>query len=317
MDVFVKIGFGIDLNGLGTNRYAPFIEALDELSLHIHERFNDLLWEMKQKFAIGKREQRVKKLTTVIDDFADEIIEAVKNTQNSHNNADASKSTGGDNIVSRYLASCRDQNLPNPTNRELRDLVIGFVFAGRDTTSVALTWTLYELLKNPSATSKIRQEVKEISKGLPLTYEMIQNMPFLHATIMESLRLHPSAPESFRFAVNDDVLPDGTIIPADSLIMYSINTINHCENVWDDPASFKPERFYGKKEPSPFAFATFNAGPRVCPGRNLALVEIKLSIAFLLSRFEFEDVYGHDGSYVWTTVMAMKGGFQVRAKAFS
>lgn len=331
MDVFVKIGFGIELNGLGNPKYAPFIEALDELNVHIHERFNDLFWEFKQRFGIGTREKRVKKLTKVIDQFADEIIDAVvkanqnetfDNNNNNNSNNNSCESGRRSNIVSQYIASCQQQNLPYPTNRELRDIVIGFVFAGRDSTSVAMTWTLYELTKHPNVVFKIRQEFKEMSPGGQqerLTYTMIQNMSYLHAVVLESLRLHPSAPESYRFAIKDDILPDGTFIPSGSLVMYSINTINHSTKVWgrdddDDPETFQPERFLNKKEPSPFDFPTFNGGPRTCPGKSLALMEIKMCIAFLIQRFDFDNVHNHDGSYHWTTVMAMKGGFHVRAK---
>ncbi|KAL7557026.1 hypothetical protein ACA910_014239 [Epithemia clementina (nom. ined.)] len=323
MDGFVKIGFGIDLNGLGNNKYLPFVEALDELNIHIHHRFNDLLWEIKQRYGIGKREKRVKELTQVIDNFADEIIEAVKQQHrssshdvNDDENDESTKngsSGSGSNIVSRYIDSCRRQKSSSPTNRELRDIVISFIFAGRDTTSVAITWALYELTKNPTVVSKLREELRDIGKAQLLPYDLIQNMPYLHAVVLESLRLHPPAPESFRFSIKDDVLPDGTRIPAGSLVMFSINTINHSNKVWDDPETYRPERFLGHKEPSPFAFASFNAGPRTCPGKSLALMEIKLCLAFLLPRFTFENAKDHDGSYLWTTVMAMKGGFHVRA----
>jgi len=304
METFVKIGFGLDLNGMGNKNNSSFAQALDELQSLIHQRFDDFFWEIKQRFAIGKREQRIKVLTKVIDKFAEEIIQAVK---------DQEKMDRPD-MVSRYLEYCKSQKQPTPTGRQLRNFVIGFVFAGRDSTSAALTWALYETTKHPHVAARIRQEVNTVSHDRSLTLEMIQSMPYLHATIMESLRLHPSAPENFRFAIKDDILPDGTKIPARSLVMYSINTINHNDNVWEDPELFRPERFFGEKEPSPFSFATFNGGPRTCPGKSLALMELKMSLAFLLRRYDFEDATGHDGDYQWTTVMSMRGGFAVRAK---
>jgi fatty acid omega-hydroxylase len=95
--------------------------------------------------------------------------------------------------------------------------------------------------------------------------------------------------------------------------MYSPYSINHSDKVWGtDADKFDPYRWLGQGEPSPYRFPTFNAGPRTCPGKLLALMELKLSLAFLVSKFDFEDRDGHNGDYRWTLVMAMKDGFPVQ-----
>mmetsp|Transcript_9889 Transcript_9889/g.9578 ORF Transcript_9889/g.9578 Transcript_9889/m.9578 type:complete len:136 (-) Transcript_9889:26-433(-) len=131
---------------------------------------------------------------------------------------------------------------------------------------------------------------------------------------METLRLHPTAPESFRFAKKDDKLPDGTRIPRGSLVMFSINTINHSEKVWTDPDTFNPDRFLHRKYPSQYQFATFSAGPRLCPGQSLSMMEITTCVAFLVNRYDILDVEGHSGDMRWTMVMSMKDGFRVKIK---
>ena len=339
LDVFCQLGFGVEINSLehnnkntstsnngdddDANKYVDFVHAMEELQYLIHLRFNDLLWEVKQRFGIGKRERRVKELNDIIDKFAYEIIQAIKDnkakvasdaTGNGSSNNNSSNSNTRKDIVSRYLDFCEREKQPTPNNREIRDLVVGFLMAGRDTTAASLTWTMYELTKHPVVVDRIREELHQVCDKQPLTIDLIQNLPFLHCVVMEALRLHPAAPENFRFAARDDVLPDGTRIPAGSLVMYSINTINHNASVWYNPDEFIPDRFINNKEPSPFRFATFNGGPRACPGRGLALMEIKMILAFLIQRFDFEDVEKHDGDYHWTLVMAMKNGFKVRAR---
>jgi len=209
--------------------------------------------------------------------------------------------------------SC-DRKEREPTDKELRDFVMTFVMAGRDTTAATLSWTLWELTRHPTYIDTIREEVDKVCHD-DFTYENVDKLRFTHAVIMEALRLHSPAPDSFRFAVKDDTLPDGTYIPAGSLVMYSPYTINHCEKIWGTDANqFDPTRWLGQGEPSPFRFPTFNGGPRACPGRLLALMELKMSLAFLISKFDFEDLAGHDGSYKWTIVMSMKDGFPVQVK---
>jgi cytochrome P450 len=111
------------------------------------------------------------------------------------------------------------------------------------------------------------------------------------------------------------VLPDGTHIPAGVLVMFSINSINNSEKLWKDPETFNPDRFLDDTmEPSQFKFPTFSAGPRVCPGKPLAMMELKLCLAFLLPRYDFVDVDNHSGDFNWTLVMSMKEGLHVKAR---
>lgn len=143
--------------------------------------------------------------------------------------------------------------------------------------------------------------------------ENIQKLKNLHAVVNEALRLHKPAPYNYRFAVKDDVLPNGTRISAGSLVMFSPYTINHSERIWGANAdNFDPFRWMTLGEPSPSRFPTFGLGSRLCPGRNLGLMGVKMSLAFFVSKFDFLDEEEHIGDYVWRLVMSMKGGFPAR-----
>jgi len=194
---------------------------------------------------------------------------------------------------------------------------MNFLLAGRDSTAVGLSWTVYELTRHPDVADKIREEVKEAlaCNGQVLTHVTVEQLEYTNAVVMEALRLHPPVPDDFKFSIKEDVLPDGTRIPAGSCVMYSINTITHSDKVWgENVQEFVPERFLGKVEPSPFRYPVFHAGPRMCPGKPLALMEIKTALAYLLPRFDFVDETGHGGDYTWTLVMSMAGGFPVKVR---
>lgn len=206
---------------------------------------------------------------------------------------------------------------PTPTEQEVRDVVMNFLLAGRDSTACGLSWTVYELTKHPSVADKIREEVQTVlaRNNGEYSHKVVEQLEYTHAVVMEALRLHPPVPDDFKFSIKDDELPDGTCIPAGSCVMYSINTINHSDKVWgNDVNEFVPERFLGQVEPSSFKYPVFNAGPRLCPGKQLALMEIKTALAYLLPRFDFVDVDGHSGDYTWTLVMSMAGGFPVKLR---
>lgn len=107
---------------------------------------------------------------------------------------------------------------PPPTNKEVRDVVMNFILAGRDSTACGLSWALYELTKHPIAVDKIRDEVRRVvgSNATNYTFETIEKLEYTHAVVMEALRLHPPVPDDFKFAIKEDVLPDGTRIPQGS-----------------------------------------------------------------------------------------------------
>ena len=307
MDVFLELGFGLDMINIGETDIHIFSNALDELQSLIHDRFVDLLWEVKQRFVLGDREKRIKKCSGIIYDFSNRVIEEAK-----------VKSTGRLDLVSRYLHYHRESAKLDPSNKELINFIISMIIGGRDTTSAGITWTFYELSKNPTVVQKVREELDEflITKdSFPI--DTIHKLKYTLAVVMEALRLHPPAPESFRFSKNDDILPDGTKIPAKSLVMFSINSINNSDQVWDDPSTFNPDRFFNHKNPSVFHLPTFSGGPRKCPGQSLVLKEIVICVAFLVSRYDFIDIERHDGSFKWALVMSMKNGFQVNVKTYS
>lgn len=306
LDVLIKIGFGFDLNGMAeSDHIVPFVDAFNELQALIHERTTDPLWELKLFLAIGDREKRIKYCGRIIDDFADEIISATRSRENQDR----------PDFVSSFLYYCDNQGEPGPTNEEIRDLVMEMVIGGRDTMAAALSWTIFELTKHPQVTERIRNEVDRICRGSQLSYDLVQNLPYTQAVVMESLRLHPPIPNTFRLAKNDDRLPDGTKIPAGSIVSYSISTINRSETIWTDPDRFEPNRFFqDQSEPSQFNFPTFNGGPRICPGKATCLIALKMCLAFLLPRYDFIDIESHSGDIHSTLVTSMKGGFKVKVQ---
>jgi cytochrome P450 len=276
-------------------------------------RFMDIFFELKQYFQLGQREKDIVRHAAVVNKFVDNVIDAAKKPIADGKVINEKKQEI--NLIMRFIDQTEKQGAP-PTDQELRDFVLTFLLAGRDTTSCALSWIFFELSRHPTVVSKMIEEIETVCgavENADYSYDNINSLVYTHAVVMEALRLHPPVPEGFKMADGDDVLPDGTAIPKGSCVMYSFYAMNYSEKTWgSDSKKFNPDRFLNLTEPSPFRYPVFNAGPRLCSGKLLAMMEVKLTLAYLLPRFQFKDEKRHDGAYRWAIVMSMKGGFPVR-----
>lgn len=171
----------------------------------------------------------------------------------------------------------------------MRDMVLNFLIAGRDTTAQCLTWTIYRLAQSPEVVTKIREEVERVCGNAELGYQHVANLKYVKACLDEGLRLHPSVPTDVKVAIGKDVLPDGTTIPPGTRFSYNPYCQGRCEEIWgSDACTFRPERWFEmEKRPTPYEFVAFNAGPRECLGRRLAEMEMTTFVAGFVRDFDF------------------------------
>lgn len=171
--------------------------------------------------------------------------------------------------------------------RFMRDMVLNFLLAGRDTTAQALTWTFFELAQHPDVLQRAREEINVACGDAPVTYGALKRLPFLKAVLDEGLRLHPSVPMNGKLALQSDTWPDGTRVPRGCLVQLSTYAQGRCEEIWgSDASSFRPERWFERKHSS-FEFPAFHAGPRECLGKRLAEMEMATLMASVIRDFDF------------------------------
>ncbi|KAK1409179.1 hypothetical protein QVD17_35704 [Tagetes erecta] len=297
LDSIFKVGFGFDLDTLsGLNEASNrFMKAFDESNSLVFWRFVDLLWRVKRYFSIGS-EADLKQNLRIVDEFVYELIrnkrEQMKNT-NLHRDKE--------DILSRFLME--SENDPeNMNDKYLRDISLSFVIAGKDTSANTLTWLFYMLCKHPLIQQKIAEEVKTATEaddntsmdefGLKLTEAALEKMHYLHAALSETLRLYPAVPLDGKSALKDDVLPDGLKIKKGDGVAYIPYPMGRMTYIWgDDAEEFRPERWLNDgvfRPESPFKFTAFQAGPRVCLGKEFAYRQMKILAAFLVYFFKFK-----------------------------
>ncbi|XP_009393311.2 cytochrome P450 704C1 isoform X2 [Musa acuminata AAA Group] len=298
LDSIFKVGFGVELDTLsGSDELgARFSEAFDDANSIVFWRYVDVLWKVKRRLDVGI-EARLKRNIKVIDDF---VFQLIRRKRDQMNNGEEDRMSKGD-ILSRFILA-KEKEPESTSDSYLRDVILNFMMAGKDTTANTLTWFFYLLCKHPSIQEKVAAEVEDATKAegnksdmaefaMSLTDEAIDKMQYLHAALTETLRLYPAVPVDGKSADEDDVLPDGFEVKKGDGITYLTYAMGRMTYIWgEDAEDFRPERWIENgsfKPQSPFKFVAFHAGPRSCLGKDFAYRQMKIMAAATLRFFRF------------------------------
>ncbi|KAG7027705.1 Cytochrome P450 94A1 [Cucurbita argyrosperma subsp. argyrosperma] len=288
-DNVCKLAFNFDpccLGGDGTSG-ADFMRAFEDAATLSSGRFMYALpglYKVKKFLNMGS-ERTLKKSIARVHKFAEDVIRSrmeEKKTTHVKNDQD---------LLSRFMGS-QENNSPE----FLRDIIISFILAGRDTTSSALTWFFWILSSRPNITQKILKELETIRSrtgkklGAEYSFEELRDMHYLQAALSETLRLYPPVPVDTKACRHEDVLPDGTLVGREWFVTYHTYAMGRMERIWgENCGEFLPERWVENgvcRAESPFRFPVFHAGPRMCLGKEMAYIQMKSIAAAVIERFE-------------------------------
>ncbi|KAD5508639.1 hypothetical protein R6Q59_030731 [Mikania micrantha] len=279
-DSICKFSFGLDpgsLNNLSGSRPVSELESAFDTSTRLCAMRglapSPLIWKFKRLFNIGS-EKELKSSIDIVKRMAGRVIKERR------------ESGSGKDLLSRFMGSISDDDY-------LRDIVISFLLAGRDTVASALTSFFLLLTQNPKVLQKIREESDRVLGGSPDSipgFGDLQHLHYLQAALHESMRLYPPVQFDSKFTKQDDVLPDGTFVKRGSRVTYHPYAMGRMERIWgSDSLQFKPERWIrdGKFKPeSAYKYPVYQGGVRVCLGKEMSLVEMKCVALCLIRRFD-------------------------------
>ena len=178
--------------------------------------------------------------------------------------------------------------------------VLTMLLAGEDTTANTLAWMIHLLKLNPHALQRLQAEVRSLAPDpAQFTMELMDSLPYLDACISETMRLKPVAPFMPLMALRAGQIGD-VRVERNDIIWGVLRHDSVSEPLFANPQAFLPERWLADT-PTPLsaeakrAGMPFGSGPRMCPGRYLALLEMKMAMAMLLASFEIEAVETPDG----------------------
>lgn len=313
LDSFGDVAFGVNLGGLA-GAPIPFARAFDaaqELSARRVATKPPFVWKLQRALQVGDERKMTEHIKTINDFVVDLCEKRLKSPTRDERN----------DLLTKMIAVVEAESGGEPltkTTAYLRDMTVNFMIAGRDTTACALSWFTYELTQHPEVEARLRAELSAVIGDRTPSFDDFADTHYLTACLSETLRLHPSVPFDLKTAHAADVLPSGAKVRAGDSVAYIPYAMARMKWLWGaDACEFRPERWLDAsgafQREDPFKFAAFQAGPRLCLGVDMAMLEMKVVVAMILSRFTFEAV--NTPRYRTGLVLQMDNeGFQVRVK---
>ncbi|KAK3041051.1 hypothetical protein RJ639_026848 [Escallonia herrerae] len=178
------------------------------------------------------------------------------------------------------------------TMTHVKALLMDMVVGGTDTTANTIEFALAEMMNKPEVMRKAQQELEAVvGKDNIVEESHIHNLPYLHATMKEFLRLHPALPLLVPHCPSETCTVGGYMVPKGARVFINVWAIHRDPSIWDSPLEFRPERFLDAKwdyTGSDFSYFPFGSGRRICAGTAMAERMFLFSLASLVHSFEWE-----------------------------
>ena len=192
------------------------------------------------------------------------------------------------NLMEAFVAA-RDEADSGVTDADVIGNAMTMVFAGEDTTASTLCWAVFLLAQHPQVADKLAAEVDAVlgERRVPPDTACLEQLPYTEAVVHEVLRLKPAAPMMALESAQERIV-GGVRVPAGVLVMMPMREPALRPETFEAPTEFRPERWLGQLDvasDSQRRMTPFGAGPRMCPGRYLALVEAKTVLASIVRNF--------------------------------
>lgn len=298
LDIVAKAMFGSDVSGL-VNKVGVNIDYANERAVErIRNPFKLPPWIPTPE---NRREQ---KAISALNEVVMGIIEGRRKSKEKH-----------DDLLQMLMEAEDIDTGERMSDQQLRDECMTIFLAGHETTALALSWFWYLMAKNPAVRAKFYKEVDEVLQGRKPTIADLQNLSYTRQAIDEALRLYPPAWIIGRMAIEDDEI-GGYRVPAEYNVLIPVYAIHRNPEIWEDPDTFKPERFAKEnmKEKHKYAYFPFGGGPRFCIGNNFALMEMQVVVAMLAQKFAFELPPNYEADTDQLITLRPQGGMPMHVK---
>lgn len=243
-----------------------------------------------------------KRYQVALDEFDTFIYDIIQQRRNSPDE--------GNDLMAMLLNMVDDETGEPLSDKELRDEVATIFAAGYETTSVAMTWALYQLAENRDIAEKLAHSVDETLEGKLPAFEDFRNLDYTRQVMEETMRMYPPAYFIPRQAIDRDII-GGHRIEAGQLVFVMTLLIHQHPDFWDNPEVFDPERFAEESSRHPLAYMPFGAGQRLCIGKDFAMMEGTLILSQFMQRYRTYPVIGKKPETALSTTLGNKDGVWV------
>ena len=265
-------------------------QTFAHMYLPIVEEGNRLTWNPEIMFLPTPSFFKFRKDVKKLDDYVTSLI--VKRWKLRAEEAKSGNTSRKTDVLDKTLDKIPKEDWNASAIKQIRDEVKTFILAGHETSASMLTWSLYELMCNKRCLDEVLKEAKEVFKGkfdvasLPPRSEL-DKLSYTDCCLKESLRKYSVVPTVVRVASKATKIGEYNIAKG-STLMVNMQGVHHNPEFWPAPMEYKPERFF--EEIKPYTFLPFVDGPRSCLGQYLSLLESKVVLSILVSKYKFKVV---------------------------
>jgi cytochrome P450 len=284
VDTIAGLAFGSEVNTLQSD--ADVIQHhLDKIFPALYRRMISPFptWRWVKRQADRDLERSMVEVNAAVDGF---VAQAKARLE-----SDPARRAHPKNLLEAMLVAA-DEPGSGIDDDQVAGNVMTMLLAGEDTTANTIAWMIYLLSRNPECLARATDEVRSVVGRFDSpAMEQISALDYIEACAHETMRLKPVAPQLPLQALHDTVVGD-VRVPAGTMVVSLLRRDSVSESVVKDAERFDPTRWLGEHGPGEQARSAkrvsmpFGAGPRICPGRYLALLEMKMAMAVLLGRFD-------------------------------
>ncbi|VFQ75312.1 unnamed protein product [Cuscuta campestris] len=225
-----------------------------------------------------KMETNLKRVSEKMDSFLQGLV-------------DEHRRDSGRNSMINHLLSMQDSQPEYYTDQIIKGLMMVMLLVGSDTTAATMEWALSILLNHPTVLHKARSEIDGVvGPDRVMDEDDLPKLKYLQNIITETLRLFPAAPLLVPHYSSADCKIGGYDVPRGTMLLVNAWAIHRDPNLWEDPTSFRPERFDGGEHVEVTELLPFGMGRRSCPGAGLARRVMGLALGSMIQCFEWERV---------------------------
>ncbi|CAI9094656.1 OLC1v1030433C1 [Oldenlandia corymbosa var. corymbosa] len=272
-----------------------FLQLLEETLPYGHRfEISDLFPTLKPLHPLLSNKKGLMKIHQKLDRMLDGIVDQYLSDNSLRSSKSSSSADPGNEDLIDVLLRIKDSNdLQLPiTNNNIKAVMLDVFTGGTETSSSTVEWAMAELISHPEVMAKLQNEIRTALREKETAEEAdIQELGYLKSVVKETLRLHPPVPLLVPRESRQQTEIDGYIIPVKTLVFVNAWAIGRDPESWDDPESFKPERFENSATDftgNHFELIPFGAGRRMCPGISFGLANVYLPLALLLYHFDWK-----------------------------
>ncbi|RIA80803.1 cytochrome P450 [Glomus cerebriforme] len=284
IEVLGQVAFGYSFGTLKSKELPDIVRKYKSIINHV-ESYPSYVFPFLNKLPT-KRNRIFNAEIKDFDKFIFEIIDLKKIELAKRKKLNEKKKLNNEELLVSMLEASEQENI-NIGPQDLRDNMANFFSAGNDTTSMAVSSSIYHLAKYPEMQERARKEViKALGNEVKIpTAEKLKEMKYVNAIIKESLRKYP-APMTYRQLQKPTKLGE-YVLPENSIVKVSNYGVHHDPKHWDDPYKFDPERWLTNEKRHQFSYIPFSIGPRNCIGQNFSIMEQRIILVMFLLKYEW------------------------------